>query len=787
MQISYVSAPAGSGKTYSILNHIAAGIDSGSNYILAQPTIALSHETMTDFRKRFPHIAVTTINSDTASGSVRKRLVDYMKAPYPEPHILFTTWAGISESPSLSNRSNWKIVIAEIPVVERMFDRPLPKGHAVITNHLLMIPEGKYARLAIKAEHEGHIRQLAENRCKDDMHEVVRDLANTLYSEHWESFVNHGSYNNLLSNAGMNRLQVHSLLKPSVFNGFKSVTIMGACFEDSLLYQTWSKEVGFVPLDLPLRYNEHQNGRNLTIRYCFNGSFSKHKLKGEKVQERILSAVDSVYSGSDYCWSANKDWKGPQLPGTRLPNVSNGLNGFQDFRHVVFLSANNAKPPHIAFLSEKLGISASAVCLPFHKQNAYQAVMRGALRTVSDDGQNSQPMSVFVADSETAIYLQKLFPGSNLEYLNAGIDDDVKKVKGRQPIHATNADKTAACRKRQQLDTEAEIERIRLCQSSNESCPRMIEDLCNDKAITYRNFVTQFRGSIWRNHYERHPKTVAVYPNDKCFVKFLEAEHQREAATKDAVELISPALFNPENAETYRGKANIVFLKNIWLDFEGGDFLPPDFASLFPYWQFVAMSSYRSTREDIRYHICILTDPIIASSEAYEAITHHIRKVIEDNGFPLAKRRIDHDAKAHGIDGSKLNAASLFKHPCKGPDESGWFFFKRISGGRKPLNVYKMLQEIASIASSFSVLETVGMPLDHRDRSETVCDSISTFEMYGTSKGQGDIQLYILGMNLIRLGVPASDAKAILLAAAAKTTSPKDRRDQALRFMAKHY
>jgi len=47
--------------------------------------------------------------------------------------------------------------------------------------------------------------------------------------------------------------------------------------------------------------------------------------------------------------------------------------------------------------------------------------------------------------------------------------------------------------------------------------------------------------------------------------------------TKDGNMLISPAIFDPEKCEgSKRAVGNIVFVRGLWLDFEGGDLKPDD-------------------------------------------------------------------------------------------------------------------------------------------------------------------------------------------------------------------
>ena len=56
------------------------------------------------------------------------------------------------------------------------------------------------------------------------------------------------------------------------------------------------------------------------------------------------------------------------------------------------------------------------------------------------------------------------------------------------------------------------------------------------------------------------------------FSCMLLALHQRTVLDKESCFLFSPSVFNPKKCEgADRGKENIVYVQNVWLDFEDGD------------------------------------------------------------------------------------------------------------------------------------------------------------------------------------------------------------------------
>ena len=107
------------------------------------------------------------------------------------------------------------------------------------------------------------MERIARNENHDEVFETFRELVQTLLNPHWESFVDTEKFEKLKSRE-QSRLSVHSVLLPSVLEGFASVTMAAANFRDSMIYQLWkAKGVDFresKALGFSLRFQEHQNG-----------------------------------------------------------------------------------------------------------------------------------------------------------------------------------------------------------------------------------------------------------------------------------------------------------------------------------------------------------------------------------------------------------------------------------------------------------------------------------------------------------------------------------------------
>ena len=93
------------------------------------------------------------------------------------------------------------------------------------------------------------------------------------------------------------------MLTPKIVEKFMSVTMLGANFENSMLYKWWSEcfPVQFMPnarLLKQLRYATHNNGHRLSISYLSEVNFSKtYRNKPiDEVVDGLLDVFSSHYN-----------------------------------------------------------------------------------------------------------------------------------------------------------------------------------------------------------------------------------------------------------------------------------------------------------------------------------------------------------------------------------------------------------------------------------------------------------------------------------------------------------
>ena len=110
-------------------------------------------------------------------------------------------------------------------------------------------------------------------------------------------------------------LAFHSILKPDVLDGFASVFMASANFEDSQVFKVWGQQgVEFKP-DLEfgkkLLYTEHPNGDLVTIYYVTDPQWSRKRKEailddGSTILERMIKAATELFTSGRFLWHANK-------------------------------------------------------------------------------------------------------------------------------------------------------------------------------------------------------------------------------------------------------------------------------------------------------------------------------------------------------------------------------------------------------------------------------------------------------------------------------------------------
>lgn len=677
------------------------------------------------------------------------------------------------------------------------------------------------------------LQSIARNLHGDDLLKVLGPLAHHVTSPHFEVHADQSQYACLI--AGGKRdcaLRTYSLLKPSIFTGFKNVLVASACMEDTMFHRLFTAR-GIVlepvtgKLVEELRYQSHEHGDRIVIRYASEEAWSKRfrdRTLGDgsaTVLDQVRTAVGGFVGDEPFAWMGNVDLPKdffPQAGAVRLPNTPHGLNEFQHLHAVVVLSALNPPPVHFHFM-EGLGISGDEVRTAHYRTAVYQAVMRISIRNPAD----TTHKGVVVMDRDTAEWLADLFPGAEVEPLD-GMGVLPRKGKaGRPRKHATGSDRVRAHREQEKRKLLAQLDLINATSLITGRYPffdqevraGMRELACNEFPLIERDSVTpqaapQTCGTAFASIYDRVPLDHVDYEDDDAFVAGLGALHGRVVA-KDEAGLFSPAHFDPDKAAgTGRGLDNITHLRGVWLDNDGGDLTHAAFAGLFPHLRVVVWNTASSTAENPRWRAFIPTTCAM-SLDVYGLILAQIVKVLNRAGYwgtrQLEKRPGIKGRLCHGFDEGKFNGASLFYLPCQAKDPAHSFFIDYGEGDSKrgPLDLHAWIdgcilslrpepdpqpvppvpvpQPTAMAKATCAKLQAVRDELAAKEarslagqREARVTAANTAWQATAYIPGTGNNAFFRLGAALKGAGLDAAEIKAALYEQAAYARSPRERR-----------
>ncbi len=205
---------------------------------------------------------------------------------------------------------------------------------------------------------------------------------------------------------------------------------------------------------------------------------------------------------------------------------------------------------------------------------------------------------------------------------------------------------------------------------------------------SYREFVTKFFGSQFRNIRALEAFDYFLFSDHGMCIEHLQSLSKRKLEDKHANTLVSPAYFDSDACEiTSRGERNVVFLRGVFLDNDGGGIGPDKIAEILHDVEIVVFNTHSSTAESPRYRVYIPTTTIFLV-QTHELIFDQIWARFHAEGYradSLPQQQAG-QGRFHGFDGGKRGPSSLFYLPCEPRDPSGRIFRWYHGTNRKVLD-----------------------------------------------------------------------------------------------------
>ena len=374
-----------------------------------------------------------------------------------------------------------------------------------------------------------------------------------------------------------------------------------------------------------------------------------------------MPLIRAEFANEPFLWLGNKDLPDDYMgDGIRLPNQPHGLNAYQHINNCVVVSALNPNPSHFKFLASQ-GVDGDEVRDSYYHQAIYQAYLRTAERDLSSRAEKK----LIVMDKQAADWLLTLFPRARVGQLGSRIKP-VSNPVGRPKKHADAAARQRACRERKRLRNMLELDAINGTTMALTTARQVVPDighiahpgLAAIQAMKPESVTGTETVSIFASIYSTEPSYHLDYESVDEFIAALKGVWRETIGGKEDNILLSPATFDATLSEdTSRGKANVRYIRGLWLDNDGGDLPYGEFAKLFPRLRMVCMNTFSTAPGNERYRVFIPTTHAMTVA-VHAEIMGQIERIMNNAGYfsdkQIERSRDRAGKRKHGFDLSKF-------------------------------------------------------------------------------------------------------------------------------------
>lgn len=669
--VRIVSAPCSSGKTYSTCQHLMQQ-RTRCNWLYVAPSIKLLNQTKIDLERH--GLEPVLITSETDKHHVMGAIMNQITRAEESGTVLLITWQSYQNLPFFENRQNWRVIIDEVPQVDKFYAIDLRQHMDELTQYV-QLGETVNETLATVIPVDPDMLKRHLNRPDDLTKTIYSFLSDVLAPcrdvfvdlKTWSDFSERRSYG---KKGSCTRIYFLSMLNPTLFEGN---TLLGANIEDSLLYHWLFKyhDTEFKrnsQIYQNLRFTEHppETGERLRINYLLKGrGFSKY-LAGKELGEDGRTWMDGLdkaaldYIGDrEFLYAINNDYTGKlrgHSNGIQIPVISHGLNEYMNHNLIYFPVALNRAPRHLSMLNQ-LGLDDEMIKDSTIHEVIYQALMRTALR----DPSSKQVIECIVPEYAAAERLARAFGTVSMKWIGDPEFEKKQAITARQLHRQANAEK-----------------RLRRVSPHFDEFPlipmELREKMAEQDARCAPLYAVTFHPTIYDTDTEQF--TLDYFkPNE--FVRLMRSFSKDVIKDKTSNIMINSTVFLKRNGEDegFRQKVNFLESSMMILDFDNGELSIDDFEDIF--WKkagrgnkrsFLIFNSFsRSEEQPNRFRVIMLYKQPATSLEAHHAVYDSIVNRLELNGF---------DEETSGLDRACRNGVQSFYMPSTNAAHPEWWYFK---------------------------------------------------------------------------------------------------------------
>ena len=491
-KIDYVNALPGSGKTFAIKKNVRKGYWQAEKYIIAVPTKML----MDEIDKGLVAVPHACIKSEENAGN-GENVVDKLNQALDEEHrVILISHEALKRFPeSMFKRlAEFNLIIDEVFSIANfeMYNLKNSLQQGCVLNRIVEmkgVGEIKELRIKDRSEYNNFIseehyddKEAIELESTKNLLRRIKDKTKVVLACE-------------LKHSKIGNYCVATLFNLNMLTHFKSITIMSAFIEYTILFHVLKKQFGFEMVDITHTLNlwnlDHRYKRlvlyPLLAKNLYSKTFRKksrfveidqleemrefHKTNNTHhkatlgIQQFVTKVMKtcSVFDGNTLRVK-NKD--DSVSAGIVISSRSHGQNSFDHAMSIVHIAAFNSYSYVRAFLKKWLGEDYD-VWLDNNVLTTVQNIMRTNIRVRN----SKKPVSALVADYETAKQIRKLLNGypkikKHCLYGDFGVyseepkkvelpdDYDIKTHKTNGQLRRTEAEKRKQAAERQRRRRE---------------------------------------------------------------------------------------------------------------------------------------------------------------------------------------------------------------------------------------------------------------------------------------------------------------------------------------------
>jgi Type III restriction enzyme, res subunit len=685
----YIDSICGGGKTNAAIDHMIAGVRRGKKFVLLQPRIQLIEQTAANFAKKGYSGHLEVIHGKNGSEPVTKRIHAFLDSS-DASGVLITTiqaWEGIERR----KMGDWHLIVDECPTIFTVTKVQSRRLKDELLQHLEFHEDADgYTRVRIKEGHKQKLKLLEVEARNEDS---LKPLAKTVMSlnRHNKTWVKTDFYTKFIEDYAKS-LTFYHVMSPSIFDGFKSVVIMGANFTHSEVYLMWRhlgihfKRInGLAGKEFPSSHPK-QVGEKLDI-YYLSEDWSKHQKNNHTsiYGTEYRRAVTEIFGGERFIHTYNEG-DNPHLlesisGGKYVSPKAHGNNEFREYNNAAIFGHFNLSNDQVSFLINKFKLSAKIVWDMRNIDIYYQFICRISLREMPSAGSEVADMKIILMDKDMAYLIQSKVEGSRVHKFQSDLIGSIDMPKkGRKSIGSTPA--SGAERTRKSRNKHELVETTRKLQilsgtywSDNEI---IIPGSCNERILIRSSddknkmCVGGWSVSILgkKNSITFESKPINGFEG---LVSFLEEKSERHITSKHSNELFNVTTFIPQTSFFKRRRITEVLYSNaILMDMDSENNCDQEeFSKFFSGIEMIIYSSFQSSPERRRWRVIVNLSRAVSEKE-YNIIAKDLLAICKNNGFEFD---------------DKKRATDFMYLPGQGLNKNGFFFEHFYNEGRVGLNV----------------------------------------------------------------------------------------------------